>query len=244
LSDKWAVKAASACIFVSHQIKEEAIKYYKADPNKCFVVETGVNTDLFKPVSKEEKEKIGRDLGLDINDIVVLNHGIMTERKNIHKLIETLELLPPSYKLFLAGPSDKEYQERINFIIRDRNLGNRVIKAGYTPYPETAVAFQASDIFVLPSSFEGFPKVTLQSLACGIPALVSGFKIQEEITGLFYLDNLEPKHIAEKIVEIIEKNKTGVDRNKILTKYSWTEKSKEIERVYDFVLKKVQSKHP
>ena len=236
-SDKWAVKVASACVFVSQQNKDEAIKYYNADPNKCFVVETGVNTELFKPVGKEEKEKTNKDLGLDPSDIVILNHGVMTERKNIHLLVDTLEFLPPFYKLFLVGSGDKEYLAKISSIVRDKGLNNRVIKAGYTPYPETAIAFQAADIFVLPSSFEGLPKVVLQSLSCGTPALVSGFKIKEDIAGLFYLDNLEPKHIAQKIMEIIDGNNTYVDQNKIVGLYSWLEKAKEMEKVYDFAVK-------
>jgi len=236
-SDKWALKAASACVFVSQQNKDEAIKYYNADPSKCFVVETGVNTELFRPVGKEEKGKINRDLGLDPTDIVVLNHGVMTERKNVHLLIDTLEFLPPFYKLFLVGSGDKEYLAKISSIVRDKNLNDRVVKAGYTPYPETAIAFQAADIFVLPSSFEGLPKVVLQSLSCETPALVSGFKAKEEIAGLFYLDDLDPRHIAQKIMEIIDGKNNYVDRNKILSLYSWTEKAKELEGVYDFAMK-------
>lgn len=237
LSDKWAIKIASACVFVSQQNKDDAVEFYKADPGKCFVVETGVNTDLFKPVGKEEKEKINRDLGLDPSDVIIVNHGVMTERKNIHLLIEALEHLPSFYKLFLIGTGDKNYQLKLSTMITDKSLQNRVVRAGYTPYPETAIALQAGDIFVLPSSFEGFPKVVLQSLACGTPALVSGFKVDEEIVGLFYLDNLEPKHIAEKIKDIIESNKTRVDINKIMASYSWIEKAKEMEKIYDYAIK-------
>jgi glycosyltransferase involved in cell wall biosynthesis len=242
LSDKWAVKAAAACVFVSQQNRAEALKYYHAQPDKCFVVETGVNTDLFKPVGKEEKEKINRDLGLDPTDIVLVNHGVMTERKNIHLLIEALEFLPPFYKLLLVGSGDKEYLARISSMVRDKNLGNRVIKAGYTPYPETAIAFQAADLFVLPSSFEGLPKVVLQSLACGTPALVSGFKVKEDIAGLYYLDKLEPKAIAQNIVAIIEDKATQVDRTKIMSLYSWTEKAREMEKVYEYALDRTRSK--
>ncbi len=241
LSDKWAIKTASACVFVSQQNKDEAIKYYNADPNKCFVVETGVNTDLFKPVGKEEKEKIHRDLGLDPSDVVIVNHGVMTERKNIHLLVDALEFLPPFYKLLLVGSGDKNYLESLGIRIRDKNLSSRVVRVGYTPYPETAIAFQAGDLFVLPSSFEGLPKVVLQSLACGTPTLVSGFKVKEDIQGLHYLENLEPKNIATKIQDIIENRETHVDINKIFALYSWTEKAKEMERVYDFVTKKKAS---
>lgn len=234
LSDKWAIKIASACVFVSEKNREEAIKYYKAKPEKCFLVETGVNTDLFKPVNKEEKEKVNRDLSLDPTDVIILNHGVMTERKNIHLLIDALEFLPRFYKLFLVGSGDKDYQLKLSTQITDKGLNDRVIKAGYTPYPDTAIVFQAADIFVLPSSFEGLPKVVLQSLSCGTPALVSGFKVKEDIEGLFYLDNLEPKNIADKIFDIIENNRTTVDQKKVMLHYSWHEKATEMEEVYKY----------
>ena len=84
LSDKWAVQVADACIFVSQDNKDQAIKYYSADSAKCFVVESAVNTQVFKPINREEFEKTRRELNLDPLDKVVLNAGVMLERKNIH----------------------------------------------------------------------------------------------------------------------------------------------------------------
>ena len=51
MSDRWAIGSADACIFVSPETKNEAIKHYNTDPSKCFVVETSVNTQLFSPIS-------------------------------------------------------------------------------------------------------------------------------------------------------------------------------------------------
>lgn len=234
-SDRWAIKNAKACIFVGQEIRNEAIKYYNADPAKCFVVETGVNIELFKPVSTEEREKIRKDLGFDSNDIIVMNHGQMVKRKNIHTLVEALEKLPIYYRLFLVGDGDKDYMLELDTKIKDLNLRDRVVRAGYTPYPNVPIAFQASDVFVLPSSFEGLPKVVMQSLACGIPALVSGFKVSEEIGGLSYLENIEPETIAASIRALVEVQKPQVDIRKIVKDHSWHEKAKEVERVYDFV---------
>ena len=64
-SDKAAIETADAYVFVSEDVKKEAIKYYGANPNKCHVVETGVNTELFVPIGPEEKAKTRAELGLD-----------------------------------------------------------------------------------------------------------------------------------------------------------------------------------
>jgi glycosyltransferase involved in cell wall biosynthesis len=235
-SDKLAVKVASACIFVSTGTRDEAIKYYGADPRRCFVVETGVNTHLFAPAAQQEREKSRKELGLDIFDKVVLNLGMMVERKNIHLLVEAFAKLPPVYKLVLVGGWDSTYQQKVAETISRLGIEDRIIKIGYTPYPLNPIAHQISDIFVLPSTFEGTPKVVMQSLACGVPALVSGFKLQEEIAGLHYLENTEPATITQKILEIVEAQEK-VDTQTIFLKYSWDEKIKEIDRVYDFAQK-------
>lgn len=233
LSDQWAVKAADACIFVSEETKQDAIKYYGADPAKCFVVESGVNIHTFTPVGQEEFEKTRRDLGLDRWDKVVLNQGAMLERKNVHLLVEALKFLPRDYKLLLVGTGDMEYMGRLRETAKKDQVEDRLIMVGYTPYPLAAISFQASDIFVLPSSWEGFPKVVTQSLSCGVPVLASGFKAQEEIRGLNYLENLEPENIAKQIVEIVENpDRNKVDTGFIYNHFSWETKAKQVEAIY------------
>lgn len=238
LSDKWSIAGADACIFVGKENMEDAIKYYNADPDKCYLVETGVNTDLFVPVGIEEKSKTRKELDIDDNDKVILYHGAMVERKNIHLLIEALAHLPHHYRLFLAGPFiDNAYKDRINNLIATHNLKPRVLITGYTPYPEVPVAYQVSNIFVLPSSFEGLPKVVMQGLACDIPCLVSGFKVDENIQGLYYIEKLDAKYIADKIKEILEAH-VSVDTSLISTKYSWDSKAKQVDEIYEKIVSK------
>ena len=232
-SDRWAVACADAMIFVSTPIKDEAIKFYGADSAKCFVIETGVNVRLFSSIGSEEKFKTRQDLGLLENDKVILNHGAMVERKNVHLLVEALRFLPRIYKLLLVGPvSDNDYEEKLKETMNTYHLEDRVVRIGYTPYPQVPIAFQASDIFVLPSSWEGFPKVVVQSLACGVPVLASGFKAAQEIGGLFYLESSTPEAIAQKIQEIVEA-KSQVDIGFIRTHYSWDNMARKVQGVYD-----------
>lgn len=235
-SDRVAIACAAAYIFVSEDNRREAIEYYKAKQEKCFLVETGVNTELFFPVQGEEREKSRREVGLDSFDKVILNHGVMTERKNIHLLISALALLPADYKLMLSGPGDPSYIEKINEQIKLNKLESRVIRTGYTPYPHVPVAYQVSDLFVLPSSWEGLPKAVTQGLACGVPCLVSGFKLQEDIKGIYYIRNMEPQTIADQIKEILE-NPAFVDVHAVKASYSWYKKVEQIDEIYDYAKK-------
>ncbi|KKS60389.1 MAG: Glycosyl transferase group 1 [candidate division WWE3 bacterium GW2011_GWB1_42_41] len=221
---------------VSADNVKEAQEYYGANPAKCFLIETGVNTEMFVPVGEEEKEKSRKEIGFDRFDKVILNHGVMNERKNIHLLIDALALLPEDYKLLLSGTGDPTYLEKLNEQMKLKKVEHRVIKTGYTPYPHVPIAYQVSDIFVLPSSWEGLPKAVMQGLSCGIPCLVSGFKISEDIRGVFYLENLEPQTIANKILEITGTPR-DVDVQLIRSKHSWNTKIEGIDGIYDFAIK-------
>ncbi|HOM77590.1 glycosyltransferase family 4 protein [Patescibacteria group bacterium] len=236
LSDKWAIKAADAFVFVGQELVEEAKKYYNAPSEKCFVIESGVNDTLFKPVGGEEKEKTRKDLGFDPTDTVILNVGMMVERKNIDKLILSLKHLPSPYKILLVGPGDPEYLKKLDQIIHDNHLTDRVMQSGYASYPEVPIAMQAADIFVLPSSFEGTPKVVMEALSCGVPVLASGFKLTQDISGLKYLDKTDPQFIAESIQAMLA-NPPFVDREKIYREYSWSSRVQKLEEIYESVKK-------
>ncbi len=238
LSDKWAIKASNACIFVGQDLVEEAKKYYNAPSEKCFVIESGVNDAMFKPVGGEEKEKTRKDLGFDPTDTVILNVGMMVERKNIDKLILSLKHLPSLYKLLLVGPGEPDYLKKLDQLIQDNHLQERVVQGGYAPYPEIPIAMQAADIFVLPSSFEGAPKVVMEALSCAVPVLASGFKLTEEISGLSYLENQNPEYIAESIQKVLS-NPISVDRNKVYQEYSWSTRVQKLEEVYEFAQKNI-----
>ena len=118
-ADKLGAKIASACVFTSINVKQEAVNYYKVKEEKCFVVESGVNTNLFRDVTRDERDKTRKELGFDPFDKVILNYGFIVERKNIHLLVDSLKFLSNEYKLLLVGPSDVDYEEKLNTIIKD-----------------------------------------------------------------------------------------------------------------------------
>ena len=234
-ANKLAIELADAYIFVGQDVLDASIKEYAADPAKCFLVESGVNTNLFTNVDSNEKDKTRNEIGLIFADKVILNAGFIKERKNIHMLVEALTYLPIEYKLVLMGDGDEKYLEKITRYIEEHHLENRVIRIGISPYREVPYAMQVSNIFVLPSFWEGTSKAMLESLSCGVPVLYSGSKLKDDIAGLYYLDEITPQNIAKQIRTIVE-NEPFVDTNKIRALYSWDRKVEEIEKVYSHVL--------
>ncbi|MEK7594975.1 MAG: glycosyltransferase family 4 protein [Patescibacteria group bacterium] len=236
LAEKLAVKAADFCVFVSHNVKDEIKTYYGIDDSKCRVLETAVNTDLFKPTFDDLKKEIKLSLGFKEEDILVSNIGYLVERKNIHLLIEALSVLPEYYKLMLVGKVEPGYQEILDEKINELFLKDRVVFMGEKNYPDTPWYYRGSDVFVLPSSYEGFPKVVLEALACGIPVIASGFKMPK-VRGLTELKAITPSEIANAI-ELVISSKEVCDVEQIENNFSWGVRSKELDKIYRQLLSK------
>jgi glycosyltransferase involved in cell wall biosynthesis len=73
--------------------------------------------------------------------------------------------LHPSWSLEIWGEGPQ--QSLLEELASKLNLNERVRFRGFTHNPFQVM--QGSDLFVLPSRFDGFPNVLLEALACGLP---------------------------------------------------------------------------
>jgi len=244
-SDRIGCRVADAVICTSHVVKEEAVKHYQADPQKTFVVENGVNTRLFaRPIPRPTRlrrldggqaqpdglttKPVGFSLAERRNILYV---GALSKRKNVHLIIEALKFLSKKYHLAIVGRGDERYQKYLKELVQKFGLDDRIKFVGYVEYLKLPSYYQNADLFVLPSSYEGLPKVILEALSCGVPVLASGFKM-DKISGLRFLKTLDVENLATEIKKIIEGGEK-VDVEKIQNQYDWFVKAGEIQRIYD-----------
>ncbi len=224
-SDRIGCKVADAVMATSPVVREEAIKFYGVSPEKVFVVENGVNTQLFEPRKPQIVNRKSQ----------ILYVGALTPRKNVHLLIEASKFLPPEYHLVIVGRGEEEYQKQLEGLVKKYTFYDRIKFAGYVEYPQLPSYYQNANLFVLPSSYEGLPKVVLEALACGVPVLASGFAVKGEIGGLRFLKNLDAKNLALEIKKMVEA-KEKVDVALIRQKYDWLVKAKEIQVIYQKIV--------
>lgn len=108
----------------------------------------------------------------------------------------------PNWDLYFWGiGSDKEMlQDQINQL----NLQKRIFLKGFTH--NATGELKASDVFIFPSKYEGFPLALSEAMSIGLPSL--GFKtcsgvnelIENESTGFLAKDNFEMQNQLEKLI--------------------------------------------
>ena len=142
--------------------------------------------------------------------------------------------LPEEFKLVLIGKWDDGYKSIVDKVIKEKKLESRVKDLGSVSYFDIPRYFRSAEIFILPSSYEGLPKVVIEALASGTKVIASGFKTDKIIPSLYFLDEISIKALAEKIIEVDAKESEYDATAKVLNEfYTWDSKAKDLEALYE-----------
>ncbi len=169
-----SARKASAVSTVSEYSKKDMVRFYGMRPGNIHVVPEGVDTGRFRPINDRERLVKWRTdaFGSDLPFIVYV--GKPTERRNLSSLIHAFgELKKASgipHKLLIAG-ADLPGTSPFRKIIKEEGLSNEVFVRGYVDHEEMPVVYNAADLLVYPSSYEGFGMPVLEAMACGTPVI-------------------------------------------------------------------------
>ena len=208
---------AAHCISCAHWLKRYMVNVQGMDAEKIDVVHNPVDAARFAPDGNIRRE-FRESLGLSENDILFSGMGIYVHRKGFDVLIKAFARVRELYagtetlNLALIG-GDGEPGIRESYLRLAGELGVKLIM------PEKFVQdvrkwLWASDIFVMPSREEGFSIALLESLAAGLPAIVSDIEPCTEIitpennNGLIAKKD-DPESFAQEMLRMLELGKKG-----------------------------------
>lgn len=171
-------------IFALHaQQKEQICQIHSVPSHKVVVMGTGYNSDIFRILPEKDEEEMPRKLRL-------IFAGKLSEKKGIISLLASLWHLhhPERVELALAGGAgNKEDQERIQALAAAAPC--RVTLLGKLNHQQLARELNNSDVFILPSFYEGLPLVLMEAMACGLRVICT------DLPGIRpWLDRTIPQH--------------------------------------------------
>lgn len=106
-------------------------------------------------------------------------------KKGVERLLDAAaELIRRGveFRLLLAGSGDPTYEATLRRRVESLGLGEVAHFLGFVSGIEKLSLYQASDLFVLPTSQENFGFVTVEALACGTPVITTrGVDIWREL---------------------------------------------------------------
>jgi len=224
--------------------KRALIRHYGASSQKISVVPCGVNLEHFKIIGKAQARHY---LGLD-NDKIILFVGRIDPLKGIDNLIKALPFLRhiPKLRLVIIGGGEHSQREieQLQKLAHNLEVQDSVAFLGLIKHDQLPYFYNAADLCVVPSYYESFGLVALESLACGTPVVATDVGNHESVirqgdTGYVIQDNV-PGRLASKIALLLSQRATGrrsaQSIRATVSKFSWSNIAKAIAKDCQLVL--------
>jgi len=188
-----ALSGAARVFTVSNSLREIGIAAGVA-ASQFTVVGNGVDTDVFHPIPRDEARA---KFGIPPDAKVLITVGALVERKGFHRVIALLPRLRERFPnlIYLAvggGSPEGDWTARLKRQVANLGVADCVKFVGPIPPAELKWPLSASDVFVLPSSNEGWANVILEAMACGVPVVASDVGGNGEVVASDELGALYP----------------------------------------------------
>jgi glycosyltransferase involved in cell wall biosynthesis len=185
-------KKADKIIALSNSQKNKISETYNISKSKIKVIGSGFDENLFSYQKKPQTPPVN-----------ILYAGKLSFSKGVLWLLHSIALLNKNklpFNLNLAGTGfGKEYEEILNL---GKKLCN-VTFCGMLSHKELSEMMKKSNIFILPSFYEGLPLVILEALACGCRVITTDLPGTKELAG--NIDSELIKFIRLPQLETIDK---------------------------------------
>ena len=170
------MKQADLVFVLNEETKRNAVEYLGVAQERVVVINNGVNTDVYCPLSAEERESAKEKFGLQ-NRRVILQVGSVYENKGQLRSVEyLLPLLKENKDLvyaYVGGIVDEEYQQQIKTFAEESGLVEQVRYLGMvSPGKELNELYNLARATIMLSRYEGFSLAVIESLSAGTPVLM------------------------------------------------------------------------
>lgn len=180
-------KIVSQCdgiITVSNYSKKDIIETFNFPEDKVFVTHLA-GEDIYKPLDKRISRYIAEKY-YSIKGDFILYIGGFSPRKNIVGLIESFSKLLCIYKrdikLVIAGKKGKSY-DIYKKRAEELHISDKVLFPGFISIEHLPYIYNASQLFVYPSFYEGFGLPPIEAMSCGVPVIASNVTSVPEVVG-------------------------------------------------------------
>lgn len=148
-------------------------------PELLHTIHNGVDLQLFQPIPHNlAHAEFGTKFGLDATRKYISVISAIEPRKGILDLVQAFNQVNksiPEYDLLVVGKDrthDKRHLQALKTYIQSNSqLINRVHFIGETQ--QIIAVLSLTDVFAMPSYWEGLSRAILEAMACGLPLLVS-----------------------------------------------------------------------
>jgi glycosyltransferase involved in cell wall biosynthesis len=191
------------------------------------------------------REKLQKYLNIPADEPIILFLSRLHPKKGLDYLIPALgKLSDYRFTFIVTGSGDSDYETEIKTLVTTHGIAEKTHFAGFVKGETKDLLMQGADIFALTSYSENFGISVLESLAAGVPVIVTpgvalSDIVQEQHLG--YVTELNINDIATTIENFLDhpqESKEMGDRSRqfILDNYTWDKIALKMISVYENII--------
>ena len=202
---RWTARQASHILTVSEFSAADIARRFGCSRDKITVAYQSPSPE-FHPRDKQEcADYLSRTYG--IREPFILYVGRIQARKNLPRLVEAYaNAKKQGIQASLVMVGKKDWQaEQLLHKISDLGLESSVIFPGFVSFTDLPLFYNAAEVFVFPSFFEGFGLPVIESMASGVATITSFGSSLEEVAGdgALLIDPSDTQSMASALVTIL-----------------------------------------
>ncbi len=173
-------------------------KQYPNLSSKIRVITNMLDSEKYSPKEINHTEN---------NPLRIVTTARISPQKNVFKYLEAIRIIKDRSLNcvfdWYGDPVSKKYLEQV--ISQTETLGISDLVTFHSANANVISIYRTSDIFILPSLYEGFPNALCEAMSCGVPAIASNVNDSPIIlrNSRFLVDPNDAYDIAEKIEDIV-----------------------------------------
>lgn len=236
---RMSVRCASLILTDSQSAKSDIVRYFGPPEEKVRVIPLGVES-RFSLCDVQDIIDCRRRYGLP--DQFILYVGNHKPHKNVRTVVDALALVRNDTACSLVLLDDGgEDCRRTRSRVQETGMTDRVIFLRELPEADLPLMYNAADLFVFPSLYEGFGLPPLEAMACGTPVVTSNTSALPEVVGDagIMVDPTRVDELADAMLRVLrspdlrsEMTAKGLERAR---KYTWEETARQTRKAYEEV---------
>lgn len=228
-----SMKKATRVIVISKNTQDDLVKHFNFDRRKTKIIYLGVSKN-YKTI-KNFRKKFLEKYQISSRNKIILYVGSEAPNKNTERILIAIKKLEKEFDvLFIKIGRAGSASARKKTLEKVRELDIKNIKIiDYIEEKELPLFYNAADLFIYPSLYEGFGLPPLEAMACGCPVVTSKISSLPEVVDDACL-TVNPYDVnaltkAIKTILINEKIKNGLIKRgfRQAKKFTWERAAKE-----------------
>ena len=235
------ITVADRTIAISTNTAKDISHWLNIDPRRIEIVLNGVETK-FRVLPPEIVRDWRSQYAESPAEICLLNVGSSHQNKNLETVLKTVKAIADRQlpvRLWKVGDDFTTEQKQF---IQDNALEKHISLVGKPDLEGLIRFYNAADVLVAPSLYEGFGLTILETMACGTPVITSNVSSLPEVAGDAAV-LVEPKDVSAITEAVLRLHQDSAFREDLIAKgltrcqgFTWRKTAEQVARLYEIVV--------